>query len=249
MLAVAEPGATSVAVQPELSMLGGFVLRLDGARVEVPDSSQRLLVYLALRDRPQQRHVVAGDLWPDSTEARAAANLRSSLWRIPRTGAVPLVITQDHALSIAAHVCVDVRQVESLGWSLVQDPELTIPTLDRTAFYAELLPGWYDDWVIVERERLAQLRLHFLEALTYSLIRSGHLAEALDVGLRLVASDPLRERSQRALITAYRAEGSHGQAARQLQRFRALMVETFHCEPSDDLADLVAAPPSTSRRG
>lgn len=225
-------------LRPELQLLGGFSVRVDGTPVEVPESSQRVLVYLALHERPQARHVVAGDLWPESSETRAAANLRSAIWRLPDGGGTRMIRASSHVLSIDPLVDVDVRHVEAIGWSLVRDSSATVQVDDGRLFFEELLPGWYDDFVIFERERLAQLRLHFLEATAAALLRVGHVAEALDVALRLVAFDPLRERSQRALMSVYRAEGSLGQAARQLEKYRALMRETFSCEPSNELIEL-----------
>ena len=37
----------------------------------------------------------------------------------------------------------------------------------------ELLPGWYDDWVIFERERIRQQLLHALEILSRRLVSRG----------------------------------------------------------------------------
>ena len=41
-------------------------------------------IRLALHDRPVLRAHVAGVLWPDSPQRRAAGNLRSALWRLAR---------------------------------------------------------------------------------------------------------------------------------------------------------------------
>ena len=220
----------------ELRMLGGFSLVHEGMPVEVPECSQRVLVYLGLRERPQARHLVAASLWPDSSEARAAANLRSSLWRLPAPGGATLCETKGHAISIAPCVRVDVRDIERFGWTLVKDHHPDAGS-DTTCLFEELLPGWYDDFVLLERERLAQLRLHFLDALATTLTEQGRHTEALDVALRLVGADPLRERSQRALIGVFRAEGSFGQAARQYEQYRVLLRETFGCDPSAELRD------------
>jgi DNA-binding SARP family transcriptional activator len=224
--------------RPELRLLGGFAMHVDGTVIDLPESSQRVIAFLALHDRPQSRHVIAAELWPESSETRAAANLRSAIWRLPDHDGLAMVEARGHVLAVADDVVIDVRHVEEVGWSLVRDSCATVHADQGKLFFDDLLPGWYDDWVIVERERLAQLRLHFLDATTAALLRSGHVAEALDVAVRLVAFDPLRERSQRALLSVYRAEGSHGQALRQLERYRALMWETFACEPSDELVNL-----------
>jgi DNA-binding SARP family transcriptional activator len=42
-----------------------------------------------------------------------------------------------------------------------------------------LLPGWYDNWVVLQRERLRQLRMYASEALADELARVGRNGEAV----------------------------------------------------------------------
>jgi DNA-binding SARP family transcriptional activator len=214
--------------------------------VELPELSKRLLVFLALRDRPQRRSFIAGSLWPEKPEARATANLRSALWRMPTLHPEPIVRSGAKELALSPLVEVDVHEAEDVGWGLVQRGELP-DALDTHLFYSDLLPGWYDEWLIVERERFAALQLHFLEAMATLLLEKRRVAEALDVALRLVAADPLREGSQRVLITVYLADGNWRDALGQLDRCRALLAETFGCEPSRELCDLVIEAVPSSR--
>lgn len=221
-----------------LRLLGGFSLQVDGDPIAIPESCRRLLALLAVHGGRQSRTIVAASLWPERSDERAFANLRSSLWRVPRAGQSSLVDVSGHDLAISPRVSVDIDQAERLGWSLVRDRKASVDGHERSLFFEELLPGWYEDWVIIARERLNQLRLHFLDALATMLIDTDQLADALDVALRLVALDPLRERSQRTLLSVYRAEGSRGQAVRQLKAYRQLMRETFDCEPSAEFVQL-----------
>jgi DNA-binding SARP family transcriptional activator len=221
-----------------LNLLGGFEVRTADLAWHVPDSSRRLLVYLALCERPQCRTLVAGLLWPDKPETRASANLRAALWRLPDPDGLPLVGCNGSNLHLSEHLIVDVRVTEALGWSLVEHPGEWTDRVDAELFLVELLPGWYDDWVIFERERIAQLHLRFLEALVHALVEQGRLTRALDVALRLVNVDPLREASQRALLAVYAAEGSRGEARRQYERYRELIRDTFGCEPSRQLRSM-----------
>jgi two-component SAPR family response regulator len=92
-----------------------------------------------------------------------------------------------------------------------------------------LLPGWYDDWVVLERERLAQLQARFLETLVTALVEVRELTHALDHAVRLVQADPLRERSQLCLLRVYAAEGSWGQLYRQLTAYEQLLRHSFGC--------------------
>lgn len=224
-----------------VNLLGGFEVTAGGRSWDMPSSCQRLLVYLVLRGRPQHRTVVAGSLWPDKTEGRAAANLRASLWRLPTPAGVNLVDSTGPSIQVSRELAIDVREAEAVGWALVADPTSLVNEVDSSLFLQELLPGWYDDWVMFERERVAQLQVRFLEALTYALVERDRLTKALDIALRLVNVDPLREASQRALLTVYRAEGSFEQARRQFETYRQLIQDTFGCDPSPTLRSMVIA--------
>jgi hypothetical protein len=58
---------------------------------------------------------------------------------------------------------------------------------------ADLLPDWYDDWVLLEAEDWRQLRLHALEALAGRLIALGCWGEAANAAGAAVRAEPLRE--------------------------------------------------------
>jgi DNA-binding SARP family transcriptional activator len=171
-------------------------------------------------------------LWPDKEEVRAAANLRTSLWRLPQVHGRKLVLSNGPLLELDNHMTIDIRRFEQLGWSLVSAKPVDAGPVDRASLFTDLLPGWLDDWVLAERERLGQLRLHFMEALTYECLRAGAVVEALDTAIRLVAADPLREGSQKALLTVYCTEGSLGQAQHQLDCYAEVLDETFGCRPA-----------------
>ena len=146
-----------------LTLLDAFALAADGRVIELPTPSRRLLAYLALQERPLHRAYLAGALWLDSSEARAAGSLRSALWKIRRCGC-ELVEEDDHRLRLADSVRVDVREAHE--WAArVQDParEIAADDVGAASDAAELLRDWYDDWVVLERERFRQLRAHALE--------------------------------------------------------------------------------------
>ena len=81
-------------------LVGGFQLVEGDALVALAEGSQRLLGLLALRGRPVKRVLVAGTLWPDVTEARAHASLRSALSRL--YGAASESISRSHKRSPTA---------------------------------------------------------------------------------------------------------------------------------------------------
>jgi DNA-binding SARP family transcriptional activator len=103
----------------------------------------------------------------------------------------------------------------------------------------DLLPSWYDDWVLFERERLRQLRIHALETLAATLTRKARFAEAIDAALHAICAEPLRESAHRRLIEAHLAEGNVSEAITQYERYRALLDEALGVPPSPGLRALL----------
>jgi two-component SAPR family response regulator len=77
----------------------------------------------------------------------------------------------------------------------------------------DFLPGWYDDWALMERERIRQRLLHALEAVSRRLARAGDYAGAVEAAMLAISAEPLRESAQRALIEAHVAEGNLAERA------------------------------------
>ena len=105
-MAVAPPPRPRTGTTIRLALLGTFELRVAGDPVSLPMNGQRLLAFLALQGRPLTRSFVAGSLWIDSTDDRAAASLRSALWRLNRDGR--LVDANGEQLALLPAVQVDV---------------------------------------------------------------------------------------------------------------------------------------------
>lgn len=222
-----------------LQLLGGFAVRIDDRPVFLPLSAQRVVAFLAFHTHPVLRSYVAVNLWPDSTEDRAHASLRTALWRLGRRTA-PIVVTTPRALGIAGSVEVDVREVAGRARRLVRGTEPPDPDdLERLCDLGELLVDWYDDWVVLERERFHQLHLHALESLSASCTRDGRFGEAVEAALAAIVSEPLRESAHRALIAAHLAEDNAADALRQYSLYRGVAKERLGIDPSPRMRELV----------
>jgi DNA-binding SARP family transcriptional activator len=220
-----------------LGLLDGFELRRGRAVVPLALNAQRVIAFLALHRRPLQRLYVSGNLWLESSQEHANASLRTTLWRIqrPRRG---LIEVTSQKIALSSTVAVDVWDVAARAHrALAHDPEPG----DLTALCAvgDLLPDWYDDWVMIERERFRQLRLHALESLCEQCARDGRFGEATEAGLAAVASEPLRESAHRAVIASYLAEHNAADAVRQYRLYRELVKEQLGMEPSARIQELV----------
>jgi DNA-binding SARP family transcriptional activator len=219
-------------VRVSLSLLGGFELRIDDAPVTVPVSTRRLVAFLALRDRPVNRGFVAGNLWLDKNEQRANANLRSALWRLPRTNG-DIVQTKGSDVWLSDAVRVDTRQVTALSRAADEDIDIDVPS-------GALLPDWTDDWLVLERERLRQLQLNALEVRSDRLIGHGEYALAIDTAWLAITIEPLRESAHRSMVRAHLARGNAVEALRHYRFFANHLADEIGLTPSPAMGSLVA---------
>ena len=225
----------------ELSLLRGFAVQRDGRPVEMPRSGQRLVAFLALQARPLARVFVAGTLWMDVDEDRAAAALRTALWRLGTAGAPELVRSLGSTLSLSPAVTTDVDRASHRARELVDRHDARPGDVELLREAGDLLPDWYDDWIVIERERFRQLRVQALEALCEELTLAGDHAHATDAGLSAVACEPLRESAHRARISAHLAQGNAVEALRQYRLYRGLLQRSLGLKPSAAIRELIAS--------
>jgi DNA-binding SARP family transcriptional activator len=226
-----------------LNVLGTFAVSVDGEPVRLPFQAQRVLGCLAAVSPAQSRAELAGRLWTDSPQTQAMASLRNALWRIRNGG--PFVRCSRETVALNPQVWTDVAAARRCAAGIEsRRPALTeISSID--VFDNDLLPGWDDEWLIVERERLRQLRIHALEALGLALIRQGRYAQAIQAALAAVRAEPLRESAQSVLVSAHLGEGNVSEALRQLESYRQLLAKELGLRPSERIEALFA----TTRAG
>ena len=234
----------SAAGSLEVCVLGTFRFWAEGTALPaVLGGSQRLLALLSLRDRALMRASVAGTLWPESTEEHAYSSLRSALGRLSRLTRVAVVVTPLD-LCLADDVTVDIRESRALAHRLL-DPGAALSDADLSAqsiaaLSLDVLPDWYDDWVLVEAEEWRQLRLHALDALADRLLNERRFGEATGAALAAVRAEPLRESARALVIRTHFAEGNQSEALAEFNRYRTLLRAELGLEPTPRLCELVA---------
>jgi DNA-binding SARP family transcriptional activator len=224
---------------PCLALLGGFELRSNGNTVDLPMSAQRLLAFVALQDHPVLRTYVAGMLWLESSDEHATSSLRSALWRLRQSG-YDLVEAVGPKLRIAPDVTVDVREAAAWSHSLLASAgDSFADGSNGLGLLGELLPDWYDDWVLLERDRLRELRAHALECLCQRLTAEARFAEAMETAQAIVKLEPLRDSAHRLLIRVHLAEGNQSEAVRHYRLYRRLLRDELGLRPSRQMRELM----------
>ena len=151
-------------------VLGGF----DARKV------QELFCYLLLhRDHSLPRETLASLLWPDTTTVQSKKNLRQTLWQLQCAlgshnervnDRILLVEPEWVQLNSQADLWLDVAEFEQ-AYTLVQktpgqelnDSQAQLLQETVQLYQGPLLEGWYQDWCLLERERLQSMYLAMLD--------------------------------------------------------------------------------------
>ncbi len=223
----------------EVMLLGQFDVRRDGTPIAIPSrASQSLLAYLLLSaGTPHRREKLAGLLWPNTLEESARHNLRHELWRIrkaieagqPRDDEKDYLIVDEFSIAFNADsdYSLDVAMLERAHVETIDD------LIEALAVYRDaLLPGFYADWVVSERERLSAIFARKMVRLLECLVEEKRWKEILDWGARWIARGQSPEAAYRALMLAHSALGDRAKMAAVYQRCVEALRKDLGVEPS-----------------
>src|SRR5205807_8448002 len=224
-----------------VAVLGSFRFVRAGQVVSMSPGAERLLAFVALHSQPVARLVVAGTLWSEVSERRAYATLRSSLSRLDPVARRALRV-DPVAVRLADEVAVDLQDARALAHRLLAPAATPSEDLSLAAIEAlsrDLLPGWYEDWVLLESEDWRQLRLHALEAVADRLTAASRFGEAALAAGAAIRVDPLRESARACLIRVHLTEGNQSEALREFGCFRHILKAELGLTPTPQLRRLV----------
>lgn len=228
-----------------LKVLGGFALQTGGRRLILPTrKTQALLAYLALHpDRPCSREILTTLLWGDTPDLQARHSLRQAVYHIRKTlaDARPDIAIDGEAVTLRTSAL----EVDALTFER-HVRRATPESLDAAVslYRGDLLEGLaikeapFDEWLLVERERLRELALEALARLLAHHVKAGASEQAIQAALRLLALDPLQEAAHRALMHLYVREGRRAAALRQYQTCVGILRRELGAEPEPETQQL-----------
>src|SRR3712207_6109535 len=95
-----------------LRLLGTWQLFHDGHVVDIPNRQQRLIALIAVQGE-RTRSFIASELWPESSNARSASNLRNTIWNVSRHNP-GLLDLQANTIALSRDVSLDLRRLHAL---------------------------------------------------------------------------------------------------------------------------------------
>jgi DNA-binding SARP family transcriptional activator len=223
---------------PHVELLHHFRVTADGLPLALGRSGERLVAYLALEDRSLARDHIAGALWPDTSQSRAAANLRRAL-SVARHYAPGLMRSDAHRLSLVSETSVDVRAQRCLIEAITGGERSTATADELRLLRGDLLPDWDEPWLVASRQELRQLRMISLEAVAAAHLGQSRPASALAVALCVACDEPLRESAHRLVVQAHLAQGNWAEAARHYLRYRSQLWAELQLRPGVGLEALM----------
>ncbi|MFN2118815.1 MAG: tetratricopeptide repeat protein, partial [Anaerolineales bacterium] len=225
----------------EVRLLGGLSIKAGRKPVKLPSrAAQSLFAFLILNaGTSYRREKLAGQLWPESTEERAREYLRHALWRIRKAlepvAADKLIHTHDFNVTFdaAGNYWLDTAAVT--GAPQRKSPDDLIQAL--RAYGGELLPGFYDEWVSLERDHIQAVYQRELERLLDMLQQAGRWSDVLEWAEKWIALGQRPEPAYRALMLAHAAVGDMSRVAAAYERCRESLQE-LGFEPSEATTSL-----------
>lgn len=215
---------------------------------------QELLSYLLIhRDRPHSREALASLLWGDTSTEKSKKYLRQALWRLhaalncdsENTSDVLMVDHDWLSLNPCSNLWTDVADFERAfaaaegipGRQLDADKALGLKDA-VTLYNDDLLPGYYQDWILFERERLENMYLLMLDKLIVYLQFRGEYEVAQGYGATILRYDPARERTHRQLMHLYSLAGDRTSALRQFERCVQALKQELGVKPERKTVEL-----------
>ena len=232
-----------------IQLLDAFQIRLGTETLAGFDQrrQQLLLAYLLLhRHAPVSRQHLAFTLWPDSTDAQALGNLRRELSKLrrhlPQAERFLSINNQSVYWRTDADCTLDVAAFEDALAAASQkpNPEASISLLAMAVeqYAGPLLPGFYDDWLLGERERLAQSYSQALEKLAQLSEEERDYADAIAWAQRLLHQDPVHEATYRRLMRLYALTENRATALRTYHACVSVLEQELDVEPDRETRQL-----------
>jgi predicted ATPase/DNA-binding SARP family transcriptional activator len=221
----------------EVRLIGKFAIQCDGKPVTLSSrAAQSVFAYLILTAGTlHRREKLAGMFWPDTTEQKARAYLRNELWRIRKAlhgkSKIEYLIADDLTVGFdqSCAYWLDVAALKNASDKATADELIT-----AVSFYqGELLPGFYEDWVVLEREHLQAAYETKMLRLIELLESEKRWREILKWAERWIALGQRPEAAYRALMSAHTELGDKAKVTETYQRCVEALAE-LGLEPSEE---------------
>jgi DNA-binding SARP family transcriptional activator/tetratricopeptide (TPR) repeat protein len=226
-----------------IQLLGGFDISFEGSPVSGfhQPRLQTLLAYILLnRQALHPRSSIAFLFWPDSSDKQARTNLRRLLHTLrralPQSERFLALTTETIQWRNDGSFLLDLAQFEDhlQQAAAAGTPEHRQAALQKavSAYGGDFLPGFHDEWILAERERLRSLYADALTQLAALYEAERDYRAAVDVARRLLHLDMMQESTYRLLMQLHLFNNDRAAALAIYHRCTTVLNEELGVEPS-----------------
>lgn len=207
-----------------------------------------MLAFLAMSPgRARTRDSIAGTFWPNLSDSQARRCLSKALWQI-HSAVGPALDTPKRLIRTAGDtVCLspDVnvwadadefrRALEQVRPSTGLDHLAETERLEYAVslYRGDFLEGYYEDWLLPEREHLRQRFLAALRRLSDLSMSRGDYETALSHARTLTRHEPLAEDAHQRVMRLAVLLGRHNEAVLQYRFCRRALRDQLGVDPSE----------------
>ncbi|MBI5714097.1 MAG: tetratricopeptide repeat protein [Chloroflexi bacterium] len=217
-----------------LYLLDSFRIERDSKTIHLPTRKvESLLAYLALFPGQHSCEQLAALLWGDSTDEQARHSLRTALAAISKALDDALIADRESVqLNPDMNFWIDVKEIEGLE---IRDSSNLQSLISN---YHDLLPNFYDEWIVRERERLRAIYLDALLQLAQHNRSSSDYARAIETAQRVLAADRANEKAHQHLMFCFAVQGDRIAALKQYDEYTKILREDLNTPPSSETTAL-----------
>lgn len=249
-----DPAQAAATVPVAVHMLGTFRMTIGDLVVNVPASrGLSLLKYLLLHHRQTvSREILMEVFWPDAEPETARNNLNvamHSLRKTLRTSIfLPVILFKDgsYVFDSSLKIWLDVEAFEKClqsGHQLEARNQITAAVSEYEAalslYQGDFLEqNLYEEWTVVNRERLRVAYQDTLDRLTLIYFNQGKYGACILLCQRILAMDDCSENAHRRLMRCYSRQGQSNLALRQYQACVEAIQRELNTSPEPSTVEL-----------
>jgi len=223
----------------KIHLLGEFRVYRGEERIELPTKPiKSLLAYLLThRERGFPPEMLAGTFWGEYSEEKARGSLNNALSVLRRTLPEESIIAEYGAVRFNPEIdfWLDVAEFERelVEGRRAKRPQDKLDHLQRAVelYRGDFMEGFYDDWLLLEQERLRELYLEALKELAQCHKALKEYDRAIRCCKLILGRSPLREEVHRELMYLHYISGDRTAALLQYERCCQLLEEELGVEP------------------
>jgi DNA-binding SARP family transcriptional activator/predicted ATPase len=224
-----------------LQLLGSPTISLPNRLVPTFKTAKAaaLFYYLVTTQRTYSRATLATLFWGDMAETKARVNLSKALSELrEQVGDYVTIATQTVAFNDALPYELDVSTFLAVSPPHELGDALAVLQARADLYRGDFLEGFhvrnapdFEQWLLVERERLRSAAVQLFANLATGYQQSGQLPDAINTVRQLLIIEPWREEAHYQLMELLAHTGETQAALRQYEWCRATLADELAIEP------------------